>query len=129
MSTAPRSEPVSAVARGGRLLAGCALLIGCFLAGEALKAALGLVLPGNVLGLFLLLVLLGTRVVRLEWVEPAARWVLVLLPLLFVPIYVLAAEDKIFWRQWGLIIGSALVATVVALWIFIGRLAQKLLNG
>lgn len=141
MSTAPRSDgatPEAAVppprpsaaglTRILRPLPGLALILGCFLAGEFIKRRGGLILPGSVLGLFLLLALLGARVVRIEWIEEAARLLLTLLPLFFVPIYVYAAEDRVLWREWGLVIAGALTLTVTLLWIFVGRLAQRLLG-
>ena len=52
------------------------LLTACLEAGELLQKGLHLILPGNILGLFLLLTLLGGRIVPLRWVESAARWLL-----------------------------------------------------
>jgi holin-like protein len=125
------SSPKRSAAELTRMLRtalGLAIIVGCFLAGEFAKRRLGLILPGSVLGLFLLLALLGARVVRIEWVEEAARRLLMLLPLFFVPIYTYAAEDRAFWREWGLVIAGTLALTVTLLWIFVGRLAQRWLG-
>jgi holin-like protein len=112
----------------GRGAVGLALIVDCYLAGEFIKARGGLIVPGSVLGLFILLVLLTLRVVPPAWVEDASRLLLFLLPVSFVPIYVLAAEDRVLWREWGLVIVGTLTLTVVLLWIFTGRLAQYILN-
>ena len=107
---------------------GLAIVVGCYLAGEFAKSRLGLIVPGSVLGLFLLLGLLGAGIVRLAWVEDAGRLLLFALPLSFVPIYVGAAEDRALWKEWGLIIGGTLAFTVALLWLFAGWLAQWLLR-
>lgn len=112
----------------GRVALGLVLIIGCFLAGDFVKVRFGLIVPGSVLGLFLLLTLLGTRVVPSAWVEDAGRLLLFLLPISFVPIYVGAAEDRALWREWGLVIVGTLTLTVALLWVFTGWLAQRVLG-
>lgn len=123
-------EPIEAGPASDRryLLPGFGLLVLCLLAGEWLKARLGLVLPGNILGLFILLALLGTGVVPLRWVEAAARLLLWLLPFLFMPIFVLAMRDKAFWAVQGRALSGAVMAGTVLLWVFTGHLAQWLLR-
>ena len=102
--------------------------MGCFWAGEALKAWLGLILPGNILGLFVLLALLGTGIVPLHWVEKAARLLLWLLPLLFVPVFVLALKDKTFWLARGPVLVGVISLATLILWAFTGHLTQWLLR-
>ena len=104
-----------------------ALLTACLEAGEFLKHAGSLILPGNILGLFLLLALLGTRIVPLRWAESAARWLLWLLPLLFMPIFTLALKDRGFWLNQGREVAGAVAAATLLLWAFVGHLAQWLL--
>ena len=133
MSTAPSASAAAPAARGpggfgarrlGRVALGLAVIFDCFFAGEFIKARCGLLVPGSVLGLFLLLLLLGSGVVPLRWVEDAGRLLLFLLPASFVPIYVLAAEDRALWREWGVIIVGTLTTTVILLWLFAGWLAR-----
>jgi holin-like protein len=134
MSTAPRSDRGPAVpAKGspdlatvGRVALGLAVIVDCYLLGELAKARLGLIVPGSVLGLFLLLLLLGLRVVPLRWVEDASRLLLFVLPVSFVPIYAGAAEDRELWREWGWVILGTLGVTVALLWVFAGKLAEAL---
>ncbi len=96
--------------------------------GEGLQRTLHLILPGSILGLFGLLAALGTGVVPSRWVESAARWLLWLLPLLFMPIFTLALRDHPFWLAQGRqIAGSVTVATLL-LWVFVGHAAQWLLG-
>lgn len=107
-----------------RLALGLAVILDCFFAGEFIKVRCGLIVPASVIGLFLLLGLLGFRIVPLKWVEDASRLLLFLLPASFVPIYVLAAEDRALWREWGLVIVGTLSFCVVALWAFAGWIAR-----
>ena len=107
-----------------RLLPGAVVLTGCFLAGDALRGMLGLKVPGNMLGLFLLLALLGVGVVKLRHVEAAAGTLLGVLPLLFVPLFVGAAEDRRFWAERGTLFAGAILVGLLALWAIVGHLAQ-----
>lgn len=100
------------------MVLGFAILFGFQLAGEALVRAFGWPLPGHVAGMALLVVALAVRVVRVEWVRPAARALLDHLGLLFVPAgvgvmahFALLAND---WPALGAaIIGSTLITVAV----------------
>lgn len=109
-----------------RVLTGGIILCGCYLAGTSLKSALGLIIPAGILGLFLLLALLGVRIIRLAWVEDAAAIALWLLPLWLLPAFVSVAEDKTFWRRDGLLFLGTVVLGLVVLWAFVGHVAQWL---
>ena len=108
------------------LLPGAVVLTVCFLAGDALRGVLGLKVPGNMLGLFLLLALLGVGIVKLRHVEAAAGTLLGILPLLFVPLFVGAAQDRRFWAERGTIFAGAILVGLLALWAIVGHLAQWL---
>ncbi len=123
-------EPLAAEPAETRrfLLPGFCVLVVCLLAGGWLKTAFALVLPGNILGLFLLLALLLTGVVPLKWVEAAARLLLWLLPFLFLPVFILAMKDHAFWAVQGRALCGAVVIGTVLLWAFVGHLAQWLFH-
>ena len=123
-------EPLEAGPAAGRryFLPGFGILVACLLAGEWLKGALGLTLPGNILGLFILLALLGTGLVPLRWVESAARFLLWLLPFLFMPIFILAMSNQTFWAVQGRALAWAGGSGVSLLWVFVGHLSQTLLK-
>jgi holin-like protein len=114
------------LATGGQILAGGLILGACYLAGNAIKAALSLIIPSGIVGLFLLLALLGVGVVRLAWVEKAAALFLWLLPLWLLPVFVSVAEDKHFWRDEGPLFLGTVVLGLLILWAFVGHLAQWL---
>lgn len=132
MSTGPRSDsPAPASVRWlehARTALGLAIITACFLAGDWVKLRLGLILPGSVLGLFILLMLLLSGLVRLAWVESASRLLIFILPVCFISLYVLAGANRELWREWGVLIAGTLVVTMVMLWIFAGTLAQWLLR-
>ena len=105
---------------------GFAILVACLKAGEWLQHAFGLILPGNILGLFLLLALLGTGIVPPRWVESSARLLLWLLPFLFMPIFILAMSNRTFWAVQGRALAGAVVLGITLLWVFTGHLSQWL---
>lgn len=85
-----------------RLALGLGVLTAFAALGTALASALHLPLPGSVVGMVLLWVALGVRLVRLEWVEGAADGLLALLGLLFVPATVGVTEYLSAGAAWGL---------------------------
>ena len=123
-------EPLADEPAASRWLAlpGFAILVACLEVGEWLKAKLGLILPGNILGLFLLLALLLARVVPLRWVENAARLLLWLLPLLFVPVFVPTIRDRELWLVQGRSLAGGVVLGTVLLWAVVGHLSQWVLG-
>lgn len=73
-------------------------------AGHALAQFAGLPLPGNLIGMLLLLALLGCRIIRLDWIDSAAAVLLSHLAFFFVPIAVglvafadVAQRDGLAW--------------------------------
>ena len=125
-----RPEPLEDEPAASRWLAvpGFVILIACLEVGEMVKARFGLILPGNILGLFLLLALLLARVVPLRWVESAARLLLWLLPLLFVPVFVPTIRDRELWLVQGRSLAGAVVLGTVLLWAVVGHLSQWVLR-
>lgn len=111
------------------MIRGMAILLLLQFVGEALSAGLGLPVPGNVLGMGLLLVALAGGLVRLEWVQEAAELLLSHFALFFIPagVGVMVYLDLIR-REW-LPIGASLVLSTFAVmavtgWVE-GRLEKK----
>jgi holin-like protein len=107
---------------------GFIVLLLSLLSGEQIKNLLHLPIPGNVLGLFILLMCFRLRLIPPQLVEEASNRLLFVLPALFIPIYVSAIGQGQLWSpiSWVLL-GTLLVATA-SLWIFVGHLAQRLLR-
>lgn len=115
-SAGPRATPPSASERWLRYLEGLALLLLFQLVGEALVGLLGIPIPGSVGGMALLLVALGARVVRLDWVEGAADGLLAVLALLFVPPGVgLVLYLELLREEWLPIAAATLVGAFAVL--------------
>lgn len=108
---------------------GFIVLVLSLLTGEQIKSWLHQPIPGNVLGLFLLLICFRLRLISPRLVEQASSRLLLILPALFIPIYVSAIGQGHLWSQLGWVLFPALLAATAGLWIFIGHLAQYLLRG
>ena len=93
---------------GLRLAAQFLLLVGLFHAGVELTRATAAPLPGNLVGMLLLLALLRTGVVRQEHVEDAAALALQHLNLFFVPL-------AVGLMGWGGLLGASGAALVACL--------------
>lgn len=108
------------------ILKGMAILLLLQFVGELLVTSLDLPIPGNVVGMVLLLVLLLVGVVKLEWVEDAAELLLSHLALFFVPagVGVMVYFDLIA-VQWLPICLSMVISTFVVMAVT-GWVEQKL---
>jgi holin-like protein len=94
------------------------LLIVIYQIGNQIAHFFGLKIPGNVIGVVLLLLLLWTRVIKVEQIELAASWLLKHLSFFFIPIAVgLMTLGPIFLNK-GIIILFVLVTSA-----FIGILS------
>lgn len=71
----------------------CAIIFGITLAGEFLNWILPLPVPAGVYGLFLLLALLCSGLLKLGQVEAAGNFLLEIMPILFIPASVRLMED------------------------------------
>jgi holin-like protein len=111
------------------MLAGLTLLLCYQLAGEVLVLALGLPIPGPVLGMVLLFVMLLVRGGLAERLRPAAAGLLQHLSLLFVPagVGVMVHYGRIA-GEW-LAVGAALLASTVLSLGLSALLAQALARG
>ena len=110
------------------LPAGFTILLLSLWGGEQIKNWLHQPIPGNVLGLFILLVCFRLRLIPPRLVEEASNRLLFVLPALFIPIYVSAIGPGECWSQMSWILLPTLLAATASLWIFVGHLAQHLLR-
>jgi holin-like protein len=108
-------------------LCGFAIILGCLLTGLWLKKFFHLLIPGNVLGLLVLLNLLALGVVKVAWVERASKLLIFWLPPMFIPVYVNAAREHAMWQEWGLVFVMVLPIGIILMWGLVGRFAQALL--
>jgi holin-like protein len=107
-------------------LRGIALLV-CFnLAGVGVHW-LGVPLPSGVLGLLLLFLSLSLGLVKLDWVERAAAFLLRHMVLLFVPLTVGLLDVWPVVRQQAVVLGASLVVSFVAVLLTTALLGRWLL--
>ena len=91
------------------------VLIICFL-GEFIRASLGLTMPGNVLGMIILLLCLCTGVIKLEMIEDISKFLLDHLAFFFLPVGVgLITSMGILKNCWQSIILIAFISTIVVI--------------
>lgn len=94
--------------------------------GTYLTGRFGWPVPGNIVGMLLMVLLLQTRVVRLEWVEAGGNWLLGNMLLFFVP----AAVGIIQYKQLMLTSGGrillVIVLSTVAVMVSTGVVADRL---
>jgi holin-like protein len=108
------------------MIRGLTLLLLFQLCGELLSFALQLPIPGNVIGMGLLLVGLSAGWVELSWLEEAAELLLANMALFFVPagVGVMVYTDLIA-AEWLPITVATVVSTFVVMTVT-GLLAQRL---
>ena len=100
------------------------ILCGMSLAGELLQRALGLPVPGNVLGMLLLLVCLQCGIIKPAQVEGTARMLVGSMALLFVPMATgLMTQAHTLWDNLLLFLLVNVVLTVLVMGIT-GRVVQ-----
>ncbi len=107
------------------MIAHVALLLALQLVGEVITRALGLPIPGPVLGMALLLALLFARPTLVDQIAPTTTELLKHLSLLFVPagVGIITHLDRLAESGLGLIaalILSTWAALIVGAWTFIG---------
>lgn len=93
-------------------------------AGYMLAHALSLRLPGNLLGMLILLALLSIRVVRLEWIQEGASILTRHLAFFFIPIAVGLIAFKEVFLQHGLAILCTLIISAIAGILLCGFMTQ-----
>ena len=95
-------------------------------AGYLLAHGLSLRLPGNLVGMLILLGLLSSRLIRLEWIQEAASILTRHLAFFFIPIAVGLIAFKEVFLQHGLAIVGALIVSATAGILLCGFIAQAL---
>lgn len=98
------------------MVRGLAILLVLQFLGEALSRRLAIPIPGNVLGMGLMLLALWAKIVRVEWVEEAAELLLSHLALFFVPAGVgVMVYFSLIGREWLPIVAATVLSTFVVM--------------
>lgn len=93
---------------------------------NALTPLLHLPIPGNIAGMLLIFALLSTGVIKLEWVDAGAKWLLAEMLLFFIPAAVGVLPYKSLLLGSGLQIVLVILCSTVAVMACAGMLAQVL---
>jgi len=98
------------------MLQGMVLLLLFQLIGEGLSSLMKLPIPGNVIGMALMLLALSTGVVKLDWLQEAADLLLKYMAMFFVPagVGVMLYFDLI-GREWLPIVAATVISTFVVM--------------
>ena len=113
--------------RGFLIFVGFLILVGFQLGGIGLHR-LGVPLPSGVLGLLLFTAALATGIVRLEWVERTADFLIRHMMLLFIPLMAGLTQMSAELRRDGVALLASLVASLLAVLLTTGGLAHLLLR-
>ena len=81
----PKQRLQRSVKHGLLLLAQLCLIMGVYAAGCALASVLPITLPGNILGMVLLLVLLGTHILKTTYISEACDYLIDNMSVFFIP--------------------------------------------
>ncbi len=96
--------------------------------GEILGAILPLPIPASVYGLAIMLFCLYTRIIKLSQVEEVADWLILVMPVLFVPsaVSLINAKEAIF-QEIIVIAVVTLISTIVVM-VVTGKIAQLIIE-
>lgn len=105
---------------------GVAILVGFYWAGVRIEEWLHLPLPGNIVGLLLLLTALKIKLVKLEWVAPSAQFGLRHMGFFFIPAIVGASVLlRRFADDW-LSVGISLISSTLLVMAVTGLVTKYL---
>ena len=101
-----------------------AVIFAICLAGEFLHRIVGIPLPGNIIGMVLLLALLCLKIIKPEQISGVSSFFLNYLALFFLPpsIAIMAVGDEVL-SKWPLLLGLCIVFTLITLAVS-GRCTQ-----
>lgn len=110
------------------MVRGFAILLALQFLGELISSALALPIPGNVIGMALLLLALNLKLARIEWVEEAVELLLSNLALFFIPAGVgVMVYFDLLAAEWLPIVVSTVLSTFVVMAVtgWVARLLEK----
>lgn len=96
--------------------------------GELLNSILPFSIPASVYGLLVLLICLFTRIIKIEQIEEVANWLIIIMPVLFVPSAVSLMNVKEELLQELLVIGIVVFVSTLVVMIVTGKVAQHMIE-
>lgn len=104
------------------------IILAITFAGELLRAILPFPIPVSIYGLLLLLFLLGTHILPLSAVQDAGKFLIEIMPVLFVPAAVGLLDNWSALQAVLLPISVITVVTTIFVMIITGRVTQSVLE-
>ena len=109
------------------------IILGLYLVGELISGLLNLPIPGNILGMVILLILLCTKVIKLEQIETVSNFLLDHLAFFFIPAGVgLMSSAGIIKDTWLKLIIVCVITTAIIIAVtgtivqFVSRKTNKI---
>lgn len=103
-------------------------LIVFFLIGEQLQQWFNLVVPGSLIGLILLFTCLSFKIIKMEWINVGAAFLLMIMPLFFIPSMTgLMDYGQLFLHQ-GIFIIIDIVVSAFVIFFVSGWAVQQLIK-
>lgn len=96
--------------------------------GELLNSILPLAIPASVYGLLILLFCLFTKIIKIEQIEEVSNWLIIIMPVLFVPSAVSLMNVKEELLQELLVIGITVFVSTLVVMIVTGKVAQYMIT-
>ncbi len=105
-----------------------AIIFAICVAGEVLHRIVGVPLPGNIIGMVILLILLCTKAIKPEHISGVSGFFLKYLALFFLPpsIAIMAVDDDVL-SKWPLLLFLCIVLTIITIAMG-GRVTQFLVR-
>lgn len=111
-----------------KAMKGFAIILFSLMAGNLITALTKLPIPGSIFGMLILLILLQTKVVKLETVDPAAGALLSVMILLFIPggVNLLNVYDKFDGVLFQVL--AIIIVTTVVVMAMTGIVADRMIK-
>jgi holin-like protein len=111
------------------LITGASIILLSLFAGNLISSSLGLPIPGNIIGMTLLLLLLICGIVKVKWIKGVADFLISNLALFFVPVGAgMIAHFGLIGSQFIPITAAFVLSTFIVMGVT-GLTAQKMLKG
>ncbi|WP_429889196.1 CidA/LrgA family protein [Heyndrickxia ginsengihumi] len=108
-----------------RIIQICFLYV-LFMIGNFIATSFHISIPGSIIGLVILFVLLQSKIIRVEWVDLGANWLIAELLLFFVPSAVGVMKYKQMLGLEGVKIFLIIILSTIVVMIFTGFTAEIL---
>ncbi|XOK61814.1 CidA/LrgA family holin-like protein [Paenibacillus elgii] len=95
---------------------------------NGLATLLHLPVPGSILGIILVFVLLQLKIIRIEWIDLGAKWLLAEMLLFFIPAAAGMIQYQSLLRDNGLPIMLVLVSSLIVVMLSAGLVAQAIVK-